>query len=101
MKRDSLIPPLRDLPPGRLAQRREHLLFEITCERESRPALARLWPVRRRRPRRQRIFVFAAAALVAVVSTASAFSGVRAFFLDRGFIGLPPMGASPSTPESG
>jgi hypothetical protein len=95
------IPPLRDLPPGRLAQRRGHLLFEITRERESGAAPARLWPVRRRRPRRKRILVFAAAALVAVVGTASAFSGVRAFFVDRGFIGLPPMGASPSTPESG
>jgi hypothetical protein len=101
MKGDVSIPPLRDLPPGRLAQRREHLLFEITRERESRGALARPWPVRRRRPRRQRILVFAAAALVAVVGTASAFSGVRAFFLDRGFIGLAPEGATPSAPESG
>ncbi len=44
MKGDFSIPPLRDLPPGRLAQRREHLLFEITRERESRGALARPWP---------------------------------------------------------
>jgi hypothetical protein len=51
--------------------------------------------------RRRRIAVLAAAALVAVVGTASAFSGVRAFFLDRGFIGLPPSGATPSAPESG
>lgn len=101
MKGDISIPPLRDLPPGRLAQRGEHLLFEITRERESRGALARPWPSRRRRPRRQRILVLAAAALVAVVGTASAFSGVRAFFLDRGFIGLPPKGATPSAPESG
>src|SRR6266511_1395774 len=101
MKGDFSIPPLRDLPPGRLAQRREHLLFEITRERESCGALARLWPVRRRRPRRQRILVLAAAALVAVVGTASAFSGVRAFFLDRGFIGLAPEGATPSAPERG
>ncbi len=40
MKGDVSIPPLRDLPPGRLAQRREHLLFEITSERESRGAPA-------------------------------------------------------------
>jgi hypothetical protein len=101
MKGDVSIPPLRDLPPGRLAQRKEHLLFEITRERESRGALARPWPTRWRRPRRQRILVLAAAALVAVVGTASAFSGVRAFFLDGGFIGLPPVGATPSAPESG
>ena len=29
MKGDFSIPPLRDLPPSRLAQRREHLLSEI------------------------------------------------------------------------
>jgi hypothetical protein len=45
--------------------------------------------------------VLAAAVLVAIVGTASAFSTVRNFFLDRGFIGLPPTGASPSIPESG
>ncbi len=101
MKGDFSIPPLRDLPPGRLAQRREHFLFEITRERESRGALARLWPTRWRRPRRRRIVVLAAAALVAVVGTASAIGTVRDFFLDRGFIGLPPIGASQSTPESG
>ena len=42
-----------------------------------------------------------AAALIVVVGTASAIGGVRAFFLDQGFIGLPPVGATPSTPESG
>ena len=39
--------------------------------------------------------------LVVVVGTASAIGGVRVFFLDKGFIGLPPQGATPSTPESG
>ena len=42
-----------------------------------------------------------AAALIVVVGTASAIGGVRAFILDRGFVGLPPVGATPSTPESG
>jgi hypothetical protein len=51
--------------------------------------------------RRRRLFALAAAVLVVVVGTASAFGGVRAFFLDRGFIGLAPLGARPSTPESG
>ena len=51
--------------------------------------------------RRRRIAVLAAASLVAVVGTASAFSTVREFVLDRGFVGLPPVGAKPSAPESG
>jgi hypothetical protein len=50
------------------------------------------------RPRRL-LVVLAAVALVAVV-TASALA-VRAFVLDKGFIGLPPLGATPSTPEDG
>jgi hypothetical protein len=100
MKGDLSIPPLRDLPPGRLAQRSEHLLFEITRERESRGVLPRLWPSRWGRPSRRRLMlVLAAAALVVVIGTASAF-GVRVFFLDKGFIGLPPEGATPSSPEN-
>ena len=43
--------------------------------------------------------MLAVVAFVAVVS-ASAFA-VRAFVLDKDFIGLPPVGATPSTPESG
>jgi hypothetical protein len=56
---------------------------------------SRLLPGRRRRL----LVVLAAVVLVAVV-TASAFA-VRAFVLDKGFSGLPPVGATPSTPESG
>jgi hypothetical protein len=56
--------------------------------------------VRQRRHRR-RVVVLAAAALVVAVGAASAIGGVRAFFLDRGFIGLPPEGATQSNPESG
>jgi hypothetical protein len=49
---------------------------------------------------RRRIFVvLAVVALVAVV-TASAIA-VRAFVIDKGIVGLPPLGATPSTPESG
>jgi hypothetical protein len=51
--------------------------------------------------RRRHLVALAAAVLVVVVGTASAFGGVRAFFLDRGFVGLAPLGATPSTPESG
>jgi hypothetical protein len=50
--------------------------------------------------RRRRLIALAAAVLVVVVATASAF-GVRAYFLDKGFIGLPPEGATPSSPASG
>ena len=49
--------------------------------------------------RRRRLVVLAAVALVAV-ATASAFA-VRAFVIDKGIVGLPPVGATPSTPESG
>ena len=52
-------------------------------------------------PRRRRLVMLAAAALVAIVGTASAIGGVRDLVLDRGFIGLPPEGATPSAPESG
>jgi hypothetical protein len=47
------------------------------------------------------LLALAAAALIVVVGTASAIGGVRAFILDQGFVGLPPEGATPSTPESG
>ena len=56
------IPPLRDLPPGRLAQRREHPLSEIVAEKGLQPPPAPLgrldWP--RIIPHRA-ISVFAAA----------------------------------------
>jgi hypothetical protein len=51
--------------------------------------------------RRRRLVLLAAALVVAVVGTASAFGTVREFFLDRGFIGLPPEGAAQSAPDSG
>ena len=62
---------------------------------------SRRWRERSLEGRRRRIVVLAAAALVAVVGTASTFSTVRDFVLDRGFIGVPPEGATPSIPESG
>jgi hypothetical protein len=52
------------------------------------------------RHRRRRLFVVLAfVAFVALVS-ASAFA-VRAFVIDKGIVGLPPVGATPSTPERG
>jgi hypothetical protein len=52
------------------------------------------------RARRRRLAALVAAVLVVVLGTASAFA-VRAVFLEKGFIGLPPEGAPPSTPEHG
>ena len=51
--------------------------------------------------RRRRVVALVAAAFIVVAGTASAFGSVRDFFLDRGFIGLPPQDATPSIPESG
>ncbi|OFW72543.1 MAG: hypothetical protein A2Y55_04915 [Actinobacteria bacterium RBG_16_68_12] len=50
--------------------------------------------------RRHRLVVVLAAVAILAVGTASAFA-MRAFLVDRGFIGLPPLGATPSTPASG
>ena len=49
--------------------------------------------------RRRFLVVLAAALIVVVVATAAAF-GIRSF-IDKGFIGLPPEGATPSSPETG
>ena len=48
--------------------------------------------------RRRRLIVLAAVALVAVGTTSAL--AVRAFVIDKGIVGLPPVGATPST-ESG
>lgn len=50
--------------------------------------------------RRRLVVALVVVALVAVV-TATAIGGVREFILDRGFLGLAPEAATPSTPESG
>jgi Tol biopolymer transport system component len=73
MKGDFSIPPSRDLPPGRLAPRREHLISEI-AQPPSR------WPL----PRRGSLALVAAALIVVVVGTASAFGNVRDFFFTPG-----------------
>jgi hypothetical protein len=49
---------------------------------------------------RKLVFILAAAVLVAVVGTA-AYGALRVAFLDKGFIGLPPVAATPSSPEEG
>jgi hypothetical protein len=50
--------------------------------------------------RRKLVVALAVAVLVAAVA-AAAYGTVRVLFLDRGFIGLPPIGATPSAPEGG
>ncbi len=52
------------------------------------------------RQRRRRLFVVLAVVTFVAVVSASALA-VRAFVLDKGFFGLPAVGATPSTPESG
>jgi hypothetical protein len=64
--------------------------------RKGQPRLPRSRPLSRRW---RLVVVLAVVALVAVV-TASAVA-VRAFVIDKGIIGLPPVGATPSTPERG
>ena len=58
---------------------------------------------RRRAPpdRRRRLVVVLAALALATALTTAAWAIVREFVLDKGFIGLPPVGATPSAPESG
>ena len=51
--------------------------------------------------RRRRLVAVAATALVVAVGTGSAIGSVRDFVLRTGFIGLPPIGATPSSPASG
>jgi len=50
--------------------------------------------------RRKLVVALAVAVLVAAVA-AAAYATVRVLLLDRGFVGLPPVEATPSSPESG
>jgi hypothetical protein len=54
-----------------------------------------------RNHRRRRLVVVAVTALVVTIGTATALATVHGFSLDRGFVGLPPEGATPSAPETG
>lgn len=55
----------------------------------------------KRRALRSRRFVALAVAALAVVVGAGAALGISALFLDKGFVGLPPEGATPSAPGAG
>jgi hypothetical protein len=86
-----------ELAPEPLAGNWDEVLDRAGAARKGRrrPARSRVFQGRRRR----RLVVLAAVALVAI-ATASAFA-VRAFVIDKGIVGLPPVGATPSTPENG
>jgi hypothetical protein len=51
--------------------------------------------------RRRRLVVVLAAVALATAVTAAGWAIVREVVLDKGFVGLPPVGATPSAPESG
>lgn len=51
--------------------------------------------------RRRRLVVVLTALALATAATAAGWAIVREVVLDKGFIGLPPVGATPSAPESG
>jgi hypothetical protein len=53
------------------------------------------------RGRRRRVLVAFAVAAVVAAAAATAIGSVRDFVLRTGFIGLPPIGATPSSPASG
>ena len=54
----------------------------------------------RKSGRRRLVIAFAVVAVAAAIA-AAAVGGVRDFVLRTGFIGLPPIGATPSSPASG
>ena len=87
-----------------MRQLKQELL--VAAERQHGQAL--LAPESRRRwlerfvpGRRRRLVVVLAAVALATVVTTAGWAIVREVVLDKGFIGLPPVGATPSTPESG
>jgi hypothetical protein len=76
----------------------DDVLGRAGAVRPRRRRLARsLW----RGGRRRKLVVALAVAVLVAAVAAAAYGTVRVLFLDRGFIGLPPEGATPSAPESG
>ncbi len=79
MTGDRSIPVARDLPAGRLAARRQHLLLEISGVRDPDGTFPARHAERPRLVGRRRVIVLAAAALLVGVGTAAAFGTVREF----------------------
>jgi hypothetical protein len=86
-----------------------HLRRELLAAAERQQGQTVLAPSRRRwlerfravpRRRRRLVVVLAALTLATAVTTAG-WAIVREVVLDKGFIGLPPVGATPSAPKSG
>jgi hypothetical protein len=76
----------------------DDVLDRAGAVRPRRRRLARsLW----RGGRRRKLVVALAVAVLVAAVAATAYGTVRVLFLDKGFIGLPPVGATPSAPESG
>ncbi|MGH3135996.1 MAG: hypothetical protein ACRDPV_05830 [Gaiellaceae bacterium] len=85
------------LAPEPLEGRWDDVLREATRARDDRVRLMRRAAGQRRH---RYLVVFAAVVVLVGMVTASALA-VRAVLIDKGFIGLPPEGATSSTPESG
>jgi hypothetical protein len=86
------------LAPRALPGDWDDVLDRAGAVRPRRRRLARsLWRGGRRR---KLVVALAVSVLVAAVS-AAAYGTVRIIFLDRGFVGLPPVKATPSAPQSG
>jgi hypothetical protein len=87
-----------------------HLKRELLAAAERQQGHTVLAPKSRRRwlerfrfvPRRRRRLVVVLAALVfATAATTAGWAIVHGVVLHKGFVGLPPVGATPSEPESG
>ena len=93
---DTLAARFAGLAPEPLAGDWEDVLARAGRARKSRRRFAGSLQSRRRR----QLFVLAAVAMVVVVGAASALA-VRALVFHQGIVGLPPVGAAPSTPKKG
>jgi len=85
------------LAPEPLAGNWADVVARAGAARKGSPELRGAWWLRRRR----RLVVVLAVVALVVVGAATAIGAVRELILDQGFVGIPPVGATPSSPESG
>lgn len=95
MTNDYSIPPLRDLPPGRLAQRAQHLHAEITREPQPGFAIPRFTMPRLHMARPVVVALIAAIATLALVPIGGASLATRAI---NGITGIWTPGSPPPAP---